>query len=118
MPRTFAAYDPDWLDVNTQLTALGEDFGVLCEFTITVERDSVISIARCRRPASDDSATPVAQALSRKPLKSQPNLAIVCFALAQDCWRQLDNGNGAITQTPVSYTWNGRPHIARRDKRS
>lgn len=118
MPRTFAAYEPDWIDVNTQLTALGEDFGVLCEFTVTVERDNVISIARCRRIAGPAGVTPVAQSLSRKPIKSKPDLAVICFALAQDCWRQLDNNNGALQATPLGYSWNGRPHIARRDKRS
>lgn len=114
MKHKFEAYEPDWIDVNTQLTALGEDFHVLCEFTVTCERDHVVCIARCWRLAGAAGAPPVAQALSRKPLKSRPAIPTVLFALAQDCWRQLDSNNGAIQGTPIASLWNGRPHVTRR----
>lgn len=117
MPREFTKYEPDWIDVNTQLTALGEDFNVRCDFTITIERDRVVCIARCRRLAIGDNAPVEVQALSSRPIKNPTDMAVVCFALAQDCWRQLDSPHGASAQKPIAHNWNGRPHIARRDER-
>lgn len=116
MPRQFEVYEPDWIDVNTQLTAIGEDFGVLAKFTVTVERDYVVVVCKCMPAAADHDYIPDAQALAKRPLKSRPNVAIMCFSTAQDCWRQLDSGNGAIAGTPLASSWNGRPHIARRSK--
>jgi len=114
MPRKFEAYAPDWIDVNTQLTSLGGDFGVRCEFLVTVERDSVQCIARCYRVADGHDAPPVVQALARRPLKSRPVLEIMCFSTAQDCWRQLDRGTLGAASGGISHDWNGRPNIARR----
>lgn len=107
-------YAPDWIDVNTQLTALGGDFGVICEFTVTVERDRVRVVARCRRPSDCDPSTPVVQSLAERPIKSKPDLAVMCFSTAQDCWRQLDRGVLGGREVAVSHDWNGRPHITRR----
>jgi hypothetical protein len=118
MPRKFASYDPDWIDVNTQLTALGEDYGVRCVFTVTVERDSVQLVAKCYAIAGNNCDAPVVQALARKPIKSRPQLEVMCFATAQDCWRQLDRGTLGASEGGVTYGYNGRPNIARRDKRS
>lgn len=116
MPRHITVHAPDWIDVNSQLTALGEDFGCLCEFITTVERDYVITTARCRVIAGDPFDAIVAQARSQRPLKSKPDLAIICFALAQDCWRQLDSGNAAIAPRATPTGWDGRPQIARRQR--
>lgn len=116
MPRTFSAYEPDWIDVNAQLTALGEDFGVRCEFTITTERDHLVVIARAYRIGGARGDVPDVQALARRPLKSRPDAAIMCFSTAQDCWRQLDRGTFAAASRPVAHEWNGRPHVARRSK--
>lgn len=114
MPRPIVVHAPDWIDVNTQLTAIGEDFGLLCEFSVTVERDCVLVIARCKPAGADSDYVPDAQALARRPIKSRPDVAVMCFSVAQDCWRQLDSGNGAIGGTPLAHGWNGRPHIVRR----
>jgi hypothetical protein len=114
MPREFTKYEPDWIDVNTQLTALGEDFHARIEFRTTIERDYVVTIARCFLVSECPELGPICQALSRKPLKSGANLAVICFALAQDCWRQLDAGNSAIEGKPLAHSWNGRPHVTRR----
>jgi hypothetical protein len=116
MPRKFELYSPDWIDVNTQLTAIGSDFNARVLFTITVERDFVNCFARCYSAALPESAAPVAQSVSRKPLKAPHDLAQTCFALAQDSWRQLDSGNGAIAEKPLARLWSGRPAVARRDK--
>ena len=114
MPRPQVVYEPDWIDVNTQLTALGEDFGVRCVFTTTVERDRVTIVAKCYHPADGDGAVPRVQALASRPLKSRPNAAIMCFSTAQDCWRQLDRGTLAARSEPIAHDWNGRPHVTRR----
>jgi len=114
MPRKFEAYEPDWIDVNTQLTAIGGDFGLRCIFTITVERDYVVAIARCYRISGADCDVPDVQALARRPIKSRPDLAVMCFGVAQDCWRQLDRGVLGAAGGAVAHDWNGRPHVARR----
>lgn len=114
MPRTFSAYEPDWIDVNTQLTAIGGDFGCTVKFVVRVERDHVVVICHCYRIADDSSDLPIVQALARRPLRSKPDAAIMCFSTAQDCWRQLDSGVLGKRSEPVAHEWNGRPHIARR----
>lgn len=117
MPRHFTAYEPDWIDVNTQLTALGEDFGVRCVYTVTCERDRVTVLAKCHHPSDGDSALPRVQALASKPIKSQPNLAVMCFAVAQDCWRQLDRGVLGTASEPIAHEWSGRPQVLGRARR-
>lgn len=114
MPRKFEAYAPDWIDVNTQLTAIGEDFGCLCEFRISVERDNVTVIATCYRVADGHDSPPVVQAIARRPLKSRPVVEVMCFSTSQDCWRQLDRGVLGAASGGISHNWNGRPNIARR----
>lgn len=118
MPRQFTAYEPDWIDVNTQLTAIGEDFGLVCEFTIRVERDRVVVYARCRKPGDFDVDSVIVQAMASRPLKSRPDVAIMSFSTAQDCWRQLDAGTFATSSRPIAHEWNGRPQVLRRGKRS
>jgi hypothetical protein len=107
-------YEPDWVDVNTQLTAIGEDFGCICEFSVTVERDRVTVIARCRRIVDLDDPTPMVQALASRPFNTKPDVAIMCFGAAHDCYRQLDSGILGKRSGEITYGWNGRPHIARR----
>lgn len=114
MPRPVVVHAPDWIDVNSQLTALGEDFSVRCGFTVTVERDTVTVIARCYRIAGTDSSVPDVQALARRPIKSRPDVAVMCFSTALDCWRQLDRGVLGAEGGGVTHGWNGRPTIARR----
>ena len=114
MPRQITVHEPDWIDVNAQLTAIGEDFGCICEFRVTVERDSVTVVARCRRIADSDDPTPVVQALARRPLKSRPNATVMCFSTALDCWRQLDRGVLGAASGGITHDWNGRPQVARR----
>jgi hypothetical protein len=116
MPNKQLTYEPDWIDVNTQLTALGADFNARCEFVITVERDAVQCVARCLGVPDDVGVPVLAQALARRPIKTRPNLAVMCFSLAQDCWRQLDRGVLGAAGSPIAHSWGGRPHIARRSK--
>jgi len=116
MPQPKIIYEPDWIDVNTQLTAIGEDFGYLCEFTVRVERDRVAVYARVRVAGNYDADGVIVQAMATRPIKSRPNVAIMCFSTAQDCWRQLDAGTLATAARGITSDWNGRPHIARRSK--
>lgn len=107
-------HEPDWIDVNAQLTAIGEDFGCICRHTVTVERDYVLVVARCYKLAASDPAPVECQALARRPIKSSPNAAVMCFATALDCYRQLDRGTLATGARDITYDWNGRPQVARR----
>lgn len=107
-------YAPDWIDVNTQLTAIGDDFGQLCRFTISVERDRVTVVAKCYAIGGTTEPAVTVQALASRPIKSRPDVAVMCFGVAQDCWRQLDSGNLGGAGADVSYGWGGRPNITRR----
>ena len=114
MPRKFEAYAPDWIDVNSMLTALGADWGLLCEFQVKVERDFVQVVARCYSLAADLDAGVVVQALARRPIKSKPEIAVMAFATALDCWHQMDRGVLGAKSPGVVHDWSGRPHVARR----
>ena len=114
MPRKMEVHAPDWIDVNAQLTAIGEDYGCICEFRATVERDHLTIIATCYRITEGRNSPPVVQALARRPIKTRPDAAIMCFSVALDCYRQLDRGTLAIAGSGITHDWDGRPHIARR----
>lgn len=114
MKRNQETYAPDWIDVNSQLTAIGEDFGCICEYRITVERDMVTVISTCYRIADGRDSAPLVQALARRPIKSRPDVAVMCFSVAQDCWRQLDSGVLGKREGGITNGWNGRPQVARR----
>ncbi len=106
-------YEPDWIDVNTQLTALGKDWYLVCKFEVICSRDTVSVVARCYCPSSPNPAGVVVQALASRPLKSKPQIAVMAFATALDCWHQMDRGVLGARPPAVSRGWNGRPNIAR-----
>lgn len=114
MKHSREVYEPDWIDVNSQLTAIGEDFGCICRHSVTVERDNVVVVAKCYRIGGSSADDVVCQALARRPIKSKPNAAVMCFATALDCYQQLDRGALATGARDITYGWNGRPNIARR----
>lgn len=118
MPNEGKYYAPDCIDCNSQATALGEDFAVICEVSLRFERDQVVVIASCRRSAEAPNGAVVVQAIVRKPLRSRPDIAVMAFSAMQDCWHQLDRGVLSARPPAVAHGWSGRPQVARRDKRS
>ena len=118
MAKGVQMHAPDWIDVNSQVTAIGEDFGCITRFDVRTERDMLTVVARAYRIAGDDTDKPVVQALASRPLRSRPDAAIMCFSTALDCYRQLDSGVLGARDRGITHKWNGRPHIARADRRS
>lgn len=115
MPRKFEGYTPDAIDCNTQVTALGLDFGVLVKTSVEFARDEAVVLCACFRIGSESDGTPVVQSRARKPLKSKPDIAVMIFSALQDCWHQLDRGVLGAKPPAIAHDWNGRPHIARRN---
>jgi len=114
MPRPYTAYEPDQIDLNTMLTALGEDFGMRCVLNVEIARDVVITTAKCYRFLGDDDDGPAVVARHKVQLRGQKSAWIGLYAVALDCWHQLDRGLLGAAQTPVIRGWNGRPQRPRR----
>lgn len=109
MPRLQHYYEPDALDCNTCITALGSDFGVTPEIITRYERDLVIVIVKCRKIGGADDGMVQVQALISAPQKGARSLYIHQYSALLDCWHQLDRGLLGVAQTPVARNWNGRP---------
>ncbi len=114
MRREKIVYQPDWIDVETQLSAIAEDFGALCTFVLTIERQRVHIRARCDKIVRKDADPPLVVAMASRPVNSVPNVAVMAFAVAQDCYRQLDTGTLGVAQKPLAHEWSGRPQVLRR----
>jgi hypothetical protein len=113
MPRHFTAYEPDQIDLNTMLTALGEDFGMHCVLQVEIARDVVITTAKCYKYASDPDDGPQVVARHKVALRGQKSAWVGLYACALDCWHQLDRGLLGAAQTPIIRGWNGRPQRPR-----
>lgn len=113
MPAKVAFYEPDWIDCNSQITALSEDFGVLADISLKIERDYVVVYAKTYRPAQMEENAAICVALAKRPLRSAPNVAVMAFAVLQDLWLQHDRGVAAVRPEPVAHGWNGRPVVRR-----
>lgn len=111
MPRKFETHSPDWIDVNTQITALAQDWGLVTSFRFTVERDYVVCICTTYLISASPNGSVVCQAIVRRPLKSKPESAVMAFTSAYDCWHQMDRGVLGARSPVVSHDWNGRPNI-------
>jgi hypothetical protein len=118
MPRAFTAYEPDQIDLNTMLTALAEDFGVLCELSVDIAREVVVTSARCYKITQDRDDGPACVARHKTPLKGQKSAWVGLYAAALDCWHQLDRGVLGVATAPVVRGWDGRPQRPRRLSRN
>lgn len=118
MPRAFTSYEPDQIDLNTMLTALAEDFGVLCELSIEIARDVVITTAKCYKITGDRDDGPSVVSRHKRALRGSFSAWIGLYACAMDCWHQLDRGVLGVAQTPVIRGWNGRPQRPRARNRN
>lgn len=111
MPRVQHYYEPDQLDCNTLVTALGNDFGVLPEITTEYARDEVLVVVKCRKYGQPGGDAVQVQALVRRPLRAAKSLYTMQYSALLDCWHQLDRGTLGVAKTPVEYSWNGRPQV-------
>ena len=109
MPARQQYYEPDALDCNTCLTAIGRDFGCVAEIETRYERDKVCVFVRCKKIAGTEPDVVQVQAMVSAPLKGAKSLYVYHYSALLDCWHQLDRGVLAVAKTPVQYSWSGRP---------
>lgn len=113
MPARTNYYSPDAIDVNTIVSAIGNDFGCLCSLSVEFRDFRVIVYAKCGKLVSAEADKVEVQAMCARPLKPAPDLAVMFYAAALDCWHQLDRGILAVAGVKVSNGWNGRPATPR-----
>lgn len=109
MPRKIEYHEPDALDCNTMVSALANDWGVLCDITTRFERDQVVVLVRCYKERGEAGIVVQVQALGRAPLKAARSGYAMQYSALLDCWHQLDRGVLAAQETPIMRGWNGRP---------
>lgn len=116
MPRHIEFYTPDQLDCNTMITAIGGDFGGVCEITTEYTRDQVITVVRVRKISSQSTDLPLVQAMVKVPLKTAKSLYQYQYSALLDCWHQMDRGVLGAAARPIEHGWNGRPQQPGRRK--
>lgn len=116
MPSKMHYYEPDQIDCNTMVTALGGDFGALPTITTTYERDKVEVVVKCTKVRETTPGLVSVQAKVSAPLRTARSLYSMQYSALLDCWHQYDRGTLAVDKTPISYSWQGRPQTPRRRK--
>lgn len=116
MPIKQKYYEPDAIDCNTMITAIGQDFAGICEIITTYERDVVQVVVRVRKVGVDQLNVVQVQALCKSPLKPARSLYVLQYGALLDCWHQLDRGVLGVAQTPIERGWDGRPRAPWRPK--
>lgn len=116
MPGKFPIHTPDAIDVNTMVTALGQDFGLVTRWTVTCERDVLTVICRTYHVKDYPDGVPAWQSLQHRPLKSRPDAVLMCYQTALDCWHQADRRGCLQGRQVVVNAWNGRPERPGRTK--
>jgi hypothetical protein len=118
MPARTNFYSPDAIDLNTTVSAIANDFNGICLLSVRFADDRVIVEARCVGMGSKDADAVLVQARVSKPLKPAPDLAVMFYSAALDCWHQLDRGVLAVANVKPVFGWNGRPQQPKPRKRS
>jgi len=111
MPRKQNYYEPDAIDCNTMVSAIGSDFGLQCDITTSYERDQVVVLVRCYSVVQNPSKVVQVQALTRAPLRTARSLYTMQYSALLDCWHQLDRGVLAAATRPIERGWDGRPRM-------
>lgn len=109
MPRNINYYEPDAIDCNTMVSAIGGDFSCQCDITTTFERDQVIVLVRCHKGIGTAAHEVQVQAIVRCPLRGAKSAYSMQYSALLDCWHQLDRGVLAAAARPIERSWNGRP---------
>lgn len=115
MPQRQKYHTPDAIDLQNQVSALGQDFGLLVVWSFRVEYDFVVLVARAYKPGGEETRTVEYQAIVRTPVRSKPDITQMAFRAVFDLWHQADRGVLGSKPPDVAHGWNGRPAVARRD---
>jgi hypothetical protein len=109
LPAKITFYEPDAIDCNTLVSAIGNDFGCIPTLETRYERDMVVVICKCRKLGGPADDMVQVQSLVTCPLRAAKSLYIKHYAALLDCWHQLDRGVLAAAARPIERGWNGRP---------
>jgi hypothetical protein len=96
------------------LAAIGEEWGLIVEFTCRYYADYVQVVARAWSQGGKEVPQCMAQALSKSKYGKVVDRAQIEFTLAFDLWCQLDGGGATAAKRGVPRDWRGRPEIPRR----
>lgn len=114
VPRRQAYYEPDAIDCHSMASALGNDFGCLCDITTRYQGDEVIVLVRCHKGIDTTDHVVLVQAIVRRPLRAAHALYAMQYSALLDCWHQLDRGTLAAASRPIERGWDGRPRTPAR----
>lgn len=114
MPKQQTYYEPDAIDCNTLVAAIGNDFGAICTIDTVYELDHVRTTVRVYSIAERANGVVQVQAMVKAPLKARKSLYTMQYSALLDCWHQLDRGLLSAATRPIERDWNGRPKAPRR----
>lgn len=106
--------NPDMVDVQNMLHALGEDYGVIVRFTITVRGDLVEAIGKSYEAPYTPDAKVVHVALASWPVQVYKDIPAQLYLLAFDIWCQHDGAGATAARRGPTYSWQGRVEVPRR----
>jgi hypothetical protein len=104
---------PDSQDAYKMCASIGEEFGLIVEFSCRYYADYVQVIARARPAVIGANADVIVQALSKYKYGSKTAREQIEYSLAFDLWCQLDGGGATAAQRGVPYDWQGRVQTPR-----
>lgn len=116
MPRQFAGYEPDAIDCQSLVDALGGDFSCIAQTTVQFTADEVRVTCKVRKLGGADNCDILCQSLVRRPIKGHSSAYTLIYSALLDCWHQLDRGVLATATRPIERGWDGRPYTPRRRK--
>lgn len=114
VPRSINYHEPDAIDCNTMVSAIGSDFSCKCDITTAYERDQVVVLVRCYTLVQEAANVVQVQAIVRTPLRTARSLYAMQYSALLDCWHQMDRGVLAAATRPIEHSWNGRPKVPER----
>lgn len=104
---------PDAYDTFNMVSAIGEQFGLVVEFTCRYYADYVQVVARAYRPSIEGNGPVTHQALVKYKYGHKADRAQHEFTLAFDLWCQLDGGGATAAQRGATHDWQGRVQVPR-----
>jgi hypothetical protein len=105
---------PDYIDVQNMLGAIGEAYKAVVVFRTTIRGDRVEVIARSFGAPYDETAPVEHVALVSFAVKQPKDMASTLFTLCWDIWCQYDGGGATAAKRGAPTTWQGRVEVPRR----
>lgn len=105
---------PDAHDTYNMCAALGEEFGLIVEFTTRHYADFIQVVARARLATIGELGEVRYQSLAKFKYGYKTSRDQTEYLLAFDIWCQCDGMGATAAQRGPTYTWDGRVERVRR----